>query len=109
MVKNCKLSGRSGPVSTLIDASNLQKYSSGIVNGEHCGNTQENLNQAVLVVGYGSDNGTDYWIVKNSWGREWGEKGYLRIARNSNNTCGIALQAIYVGIFNKTSSPIDIF
>lgn len=97
----------SGPVSTLIDASNLKKYSSGIVSGEQCSNTQEDLNQAVLVVGYGSDNGTNYWIVKNSWGSKWGENGYLRILRNSNNTCGIGLEAIYAGIFNKTSSLIE--
>lgn len=105
---NFELLGISGPVSTLIDASNLKKYSCGIVTSEQCGNTQEDLNQAVLVVGYDSNNGSDYWIVKNSWGPQWGEKGYLRIARNLNNTCGIGLQAIYAGIFNKTNSQVEL-
>lgn len=86
----------------------MKNYSSGIVTSEQCGNNQENLNQAVLVVGYDSTNGTAYWIVKNSWGPKWGEKGYLRIARNLNNTCGIALQAIYTGIFNKTSNLVEL-
>lgn len=53
-----------------------------------CGNS---INHAVLLVGYDTDpnTGQDYWIVKNSWGSGWGERGYTRMARGSN-VCGLA-------------------
>lgn len=49
----------------------------------------------VLVVGYGTENGTDYWLVENSWGRNWGEDGYVKMARNKNIICGIAIQCSF--------------
>ena len=84
------------PVSVAIQANkrSFQLYQSGIYSDLECG-TQ--LDHGVLVIGYGFDLETDipYWIIKNSWGKEWGENGYIRIQRNVDDQrglCGIAMQ-----------------
>jgi len=87
-----------GPVSIAIDASGIafQLYFGGIMK-HFCGTS---LDHGVLLVGYGTDNGTDYWLVKNSWGASWGEKGYFRILRSMDQegkpgVCGLQLQPSY--------------
>ncbi len=85
------------PVSVAIQANltSFRFYSSGVYSDPNCGNQ---LDHGVLIVGYGNDNNTglDYWLVKNSWGPSWGENGYIRILRNTQDTpsglCGIATQ-----------------
>jgi C1A family cysteine protease len=71
-----------GCVSVSIEADQFafQYYSSGVLTG-NCGC---NTDHAVLVVGYGTESGTEYWKVKNSWGTSWGEQGYVLICRNCN-------------------------
>jgi C1A family cysteine protease len=84
-----------GPVSIAIEADTryFQSYSGGILTSSSCGT---NLDHGVLIVGYGVDNGTKYWLVKNSWGTTWGENGYVKILRsdstNDAGVCGVAME-----------------
>ncbi|CAO2184027.1 unnamed protein product [Urochloa humidicola] len=85
------------PVAVAIEASgsHFQFYSEGVFSGK-CGTE---LDHGVAAVGYGvAADGTKYWVVKNSWGPEWGEKGYIRMARDvdaKEGLCGIAMEASY--------------
>ena len=86
------------PVSIAIEADQreFQLYKSGVFTGT-CGTK---LDHGVLVVGYGSENGNDYYLVKNSWAESWGDAGYIKLGRgpkynNGDGQCGILLQGSY--------------
>jgi cathepsin F len=74
-----------GPVHVGLNANQLQYYTSGIFDSSDC---PTDINHSVTIVGWGIKNGVNYWIIKNSWGKDWGENGYFRIKRGVN-MCGI--------------------
>ena len=77
-----------GPLAIALNATPLQTYTGGILDLNKSECNPDGMNHAVTLVGYGTEEGLDFWIVKNSWGKAWGEKGYFRIARGKG-TCGI--------------------
>jgi len=79
-----------GPISICVDAESWQYYTSGIImKGDGCGTS---LDHCVQAVGFSSSNGTPYWIVRNSWGTDWGMSGYLYVEMGQD-VCGIAQEA----------------
>lgn len=78
-----------GPIACSVHAGidTFIQYKNGIYNDDEC--KKGDLDHSILVVGYGSENGHDYWIIKNSWGEGWGQGGYMKLLRN-DNMCHIA-------------------
>jgi len=89
-------SATNGPLAIAVFASNWPFYTGGIMTSTSiCPKENPNspsLNHGVAIVGYGAEGGVNYWIVRNSWGKTWGEQGYCRIARGSD-FCGCSLFA----------------
>ena len=79
-----------GPLAVALNADILQTYTGGVIDVSSSECPASGINHAVTMVGYGHDDtvNKDYWIIKNSWGANWGEEGYFRIKRGSG-TCGI--------------------
>eukprot|EP00055_Hartaetosiga_balthica_P018466 m.134424 g.134424 ORF g.134424 m.134424 type:complete len:370 (-) comp9598_c0_seq1:261-1370(-) len=83
-----------GPISISVEAITWKNYESGIFNG--CNQTNPDIDHNVMLAGYGVDNGSGYWLVRNSWTPHWGEKGYIRLLRTENEgtRCGIDLNPL---------------
>ncbi|CAH1391941.1 unnamed protein product [Nezara viridula] len=83
-----------GPISVGVSANHdhFRFYKGGVFNGDTC---KYMIDHAILLVGYGSENGEEYWLVKNSWGAAWGEGGYIRFKRSIKNICSISSMASY--------------
>jgi len=85
-----------GPVSVGISAGNraFQSYKGGIFNGAGCGTQTDH---AVVAVGWGSQGGQEFFLIRNSWGASWGEQGYIRMAVTGGaGVCGLYAYPAYV-------------
>lgn len=86
-----------GPLSALVHTNlDWQLYDNGIYNPSNttCSNDISKHDHGVIIIGYGTEKGLDYWIIRNSWGADWGENGHMRLIRGKN-ACGIANSVIY--------------
>ncbi|KAL2945104.1 Thiol protease aleurain-like [Bienertia sinuspersici] len=83
------------PVSVAFEVvDGFRFYKEGVYTSTTCGNTPMDVNHAVLAVGYGVEDGVPYWLIKNSWGADWGDHGYFKMEMGKN-MCGVATCASY--------------
>ncbi|CRL00381.1 CLUMA_CG013649, isoform A [Clunio marinus] len=84
-----------GPIVVALDGGHesFQRYSSGIYYDKTCSSMV--TTHSVLLVEYGSDNGNDYWILKNSFGNYWGDSGFFKLSRNCGSHCGIIRMPLF--------------
>ncbi|MFQ6650952.1 hypothetical protein Gotur_023132 [Gossypium turneri] len=76
------------PVSVAFQViTSFRFYKTGVFTSDKCGTTSQDVNHAVLAVGYGVENGVSYWLIKNSWGAQWGDNGYFKMEMGKN-MCG---------------------
>jgi len=106
---------KNGPLSIALNAIGMEYYVHGIVgcesvaDAEYCSAAAINnpancdanmIDHAVTAVGFGSQNGTNYWLIKNSWGTDWGEQGYYRLEKG-HNTCGVANMVVHSAYYAR--------
>ena len=87
-----------GPVAVALQGDSMvfMHYAGGILTDESCG---KEVNHAALVVGYGSENGLEYFLVKNSWGVTWGDEGYVKIGvQAGEGVCGVQVAPVQADI-----------
>ncbi|CAF1582317.1 unnamed protein product [Rotaria magnacalcarata] len=88
-----------GPIFIGIDTDSkrFMFYKRGVLKIDNCPTRRQDMDHAMAIVGYGYDDTLQmsYWIIKNSWGKKWGEQGYLRLAKDAGNMCGVASMAYY--------------
>ena len=105
-----------GPVAIGINANNLQFYESGIIDADSCppaGRGIQSINHAALVVGWGEEGGKRYWLVKNSYGTDFGEHGYFKLERDTPSadnlfgTCGLLFESVYPVVTQVGDPAID--
>ncbi|KAL4227687.1 hypothetical protein ACF0H5_013122 [Mactra antiquata] len=84
-----------GPIGVAVDASHygFEMYKTGVYDDPNC--NPKIVDHSLVVVGYGVENGVEYYNCKNSWGTAWGDNGYIKMVRNKSNQCGIATEASY--------------
>ncbi|KAK3094492.1 hypothetical protein FSP39_002446 [Pinctada imbricata] len=84
-----------GPIAAAVDATqrSFQLYKSGVYDEPKCNN--KNVDHSLVIVGYGTVKGKQFYNAKNSWGTSWGDEGYIMLSRNKNNQCGVANMASY--------------
>jgi cathepsin L len=95
-----------GPVAVSLDASqdSFTFYSSGVYYDTACMWKPADLDHSMMLVGYGTDSAGDYWLIKNSWSRRWGDDGYVKIARDGHG-CGASSDALYVVVDDDAVTP----
>jgi len=99
-----------GPIAISVDASAWSPYESGVF--DNCNQKNPDIDHAVVLVGYGNDasSGKDYWLVRNSWSPAWGEKGYIKIARTSNEQgrCGMDITPTDGTACDGDMTPVEV-
>ena len=83
-----KFVATTGPVSIALNAGTLQFYDGGVIDADENECNPQEIDHGVAIVGYGTENGQQYWLVRNSWGQNWGENGYFRVALGKG-VCGV--------------------
>ena len=94
-----------GPVAVSLDASqdSFTFYSAGVYHEAACMWKPSQLDHSMMVVGYGTDPGGDYWLVRNSWSDHWGDRGYVKVARDGHG-CGAATDAMYAVVDEEAAA-----